>query len=422
MDPDYLFRIKEEIALIQVPCLLVGFQNNTISTFSISTHTFFHNTSSEDCSHLLKNQLFHLVSNGTLFKDNHFKQDFIHSQVKTSNEELPFDIIHQMINDKEDDTSIILFLLLYRRFMTPIQLLQQLINHFENDFMHQERIIHILTTWLTSYWSDFHHFSTRHLLQNFLDCLSDPFYETIEALIYREPPEEDPDSLWAFHEESVKSKSKTDSGYYEESFVNLPFPIRKSISTQAYKRVVSPSPVTTNKRYSTPDCCPKEFSVTQLIRIPVKTMAEQLSLLESELFCKIEPRDFLRHVWVHQRLRETPISASIQHFNHISEWIASMIISQMEIEQRAVVYEYCLKIAVELEQLNNFNSLMAVLAGVNSAAILRLKKTRQRVADFNQGLVDTVSRLEKLMSSERSFYNYRYVLKQKANTPGIPYL
>ncbi|KAG1443093.1 hypothetical protein G6F56_010801 [Rhizopus delemar] len=186
--------------------------------------------------------------------------------------------------------------------------------------------------------------------------------------------------------------------------------------------MVSP-PVITGKRYSTPDCCcPKEFSVTQLILIPVKTMAEQLSLLESELFCKIEPRDFLRHVWVHQRLRETPISASIQHFNHISEWIASMIVSQLEIEKRAIVYEYCLRIAVELEQLNNFNSLMAVLAGVNSAAILRLKKTRQRVADFNQGLVDTVSRLEKLMSSERSFYNYRYVLKQKVNTPGIPYL
>lgn len=55
----------------------------------------------------------------------------------------------------------------------------------------------------------------------------------------------------------------------------------------------------------------------------------------------------------------------------------------------------------ELEKLNNFNSLMAVMAGVNSAAILRLKETKQLVASKNKALVDQFSQLENLMSSER---------------------
>lgn len=55
----------------------------------------------------------------------------------------------------------------------------------------------------------------------------------------------------------------------------------------------------------------------------------------------------------------------------------------------------------ELEKLNNFNSLMAVMAGVNSAAILRLKETKQLVASKNKTLVDQFAQLENLMSSER---------------------
>jgi ribonuclease HIII len=55
----------------------------------------------------------------------------------------------------------------------------------------------------------------------------------------------------------------------------------------------------------------------------------------------------------------------------------------------------------ELEKLNNFNSLMAVMAGVNSAAILRLKETKQLVASKNKILVDQFAQLENLMSSER---------------------
>lgn len=93
----------------------------------------------------------------------------------------------------------------------------------------------------------------------------------------------------------------------------------------------------------------------------------------------------------------------------------------------------------ELEKLNNFNTLMAVLAGINNAAILRLKETKHLVFERNKRLVEKFSRLESLMSSERyciqpffslysnfycfrSFYNYRCALKERSKSFGIPYL
>jgi hypothetical protein len=44
---------------------------------------------------------------------------------------------------------------------------------------------------------------------------------------------------------------------------------------------------------------------------------------------------------------------------------------------------------------------MAVLAGINSAAVLRLKITRESVRQRNKKLVGQFTELESLMSSER---------------------
>ena len=62
---------------------------------------------------------------------------------------------------------------------------------------------------------------------------------------------------------------------------------------------------------------------------------------------------------------------------------------------------------------------MAVLAGLNSASVLRLKQTREVVSD--KKLFKQFKSLERLMSSDRSFSSYRLALKA-SEAPGIPYL
>lgn len=153
-----------------------------------------------------------------------------------------------------------------------------------------------------------------------------------------------------------------------------------------------------------------------LVSLSPTKLAEQLTWIDQELFRKIQPRDFLRHLWSHQKRKsrlstrrssssgrsfENPVLASIEHFNFVSGWIASLIVDQSYIEKRIHIFEFFLQMAVELRRLNNFNTLMAVLAGVNSAAVLRLKQTRLAVQSKNKKLYDQFLELETLMSSER---------------------
>lgn len=84
---------------------------------------------------------------------------------------------------------------------------------------------------------------------------------------------------------------------------------------------------------------------------PALKLAEQLTWIETEIFYKIQPRDFLRHQKnKHKQLQsgkeKNPVLASIEHFNFVSGWIASLVVNQAILEKRTIVFEYCLQIAV----------------------------------------------------------------------------
>ncbi|KAI8973848.1 ras guanine nucleotide exchange factor domain-containing protein [Pilobolus umbonatus] len=158
-------------------------------------------------------------------------------------------------------------------------------------------------------------------------------------------------------------------------------------------------------------------------------IADQLTWIESELFMRIKPREFIRNIWttgIDQHgsdpnigRNSNTVSASISHFNFISAWVVTMILAQTRLSKRVLVLQKFMSIAVELRNLNNYNSLMAVLAGINSASILRLKQTRHAIA--SKKIFKQFQSLERLMSTDKSFSSYRMALKA-SGAPGIPYL
>lgn len=71
-----------------------------------------------------------------------------------------------------------------------------------------------------------------------------------------------------------------------------------------------------------------------------------------------------------------------------------------------------------LKNLNNYHSLQAVMVGINGAACLRLKWTRERVPREAQ---ETLAELEALMTMTGSFRVYREHLAH-VSPPAVPYI
>ncbi|CAO3652165.1 unnamed protein product [Cunninghamella blakesleeana] len=181
-----------------------------------------------------------------------------------------------------------------------------------------------------------------------------------------------------------------------------------------------------------------------LLSISSQYLAEQLTWIESELFGKIKSREFIRMLWSYPNdqikkslmssiLKEddddevkdlsntctSALQASISHFNFISAWVISMIVLQPKLKKRVALLEKFMVIAVALRNQNNYNTLMAILAGINNTSVLRLKQTQQFIV--KKKIYKKFQSLEKLMSSHRSYCSYRLALKQ-SSSPCIPYL
>lgn len=63
----------------------------------------------------------------------------------------------------------------------------------------------------------------------------------------------------------------------------------------------------------------------------------------------------------------------ISRFNGISSWVTGVIIEPEDIKNRVKVFKKVVNIGKHLLELNSLNALMALIAGWNNSAILRLK-------------------------------------------------
>ena len=102
-----------------------------------------------------------------------------------------------------------------------------------------------------------------------------------------------------------------------------------------------------------------------------------------------------------------------------------MILVQVKAKWRARMLEKFITVASALRELENFDSLMGVLAGINRNPIHRLAETQELANLKLEGDKTKVSKrlrsLNKLMSNQKSFAAYRLALAN-SGTNMVPYL
>uniref|UniRef100_A0A673MEX8 CRK SH3-binding GNRP n=1 Tax=Sinocyclocheilus rhinocerous TaxID=307959 RepID=A0A673MEX8_9TELE len=106
-------------------------------------------------------------------------------------------------------------------------------------------------------------------------------------------------------------------------------------------------------------------------------IADQLTLLDAELFYKIEIPEVL--LWAKEQNEEKSpnLTQFTEHFNNMSYWVRSLIIQQEKAQDREKLLLKFIKIMKHLRKLNNFNSYLAILSALDSAPIRRLEWQKQ---------------------------------------------
>lgn len=142
-------------------------------------------------------------------------------------------------------------------------------------------------------------------------------------------------------------------------------------------------------------------------------VAEQLTLLDAELFYKIEIPEVL--LWAKEQNEEKSpnLTQFTEHFNNMSYWVRSIIMLQEKAQDRERLLLKFIKVMKHLRKLNNFNSYLAILSALDSAPIRRLEWQKQT----SEGLAEYCT----LIDSSSSFRAYRAALSE-VEPPCIPYL
>eukprot|EP01119_Soliformovum_irregulare_P016223 TRINITY_DN4671_c0_g1_i2.p1 TRINITY_DN4671_c0_g1~~TRINITY_DN4671_c0_g1_i2.p1 ORF type:complete len:599 (-),score=177.25 TRINITY_DN4671_c0_g1_i2:33-1829(-) len=154
--------------------------------------------------------------------------------------------------------------------------------------------------------------------------------------------------------------------------------------------------------------------------IDEEEIARQLTLLEFEIYAAIKHTELLGLAWSKPNLkhRAPNVLRMSDRSTKLSQWVATMVLKEEKIKKRVRLIQKLIKIAEYLFQNNNFSTTLAILAGLNTSPIHRLRFTW---AEVSRGSILVFHDLQDKLSSNRNFSQYRAILAA-ANPPCIPYL
>lgn len=100
-------------------------------------------------------------------------------------------------------------------------------------------------------------------------------------------------------------------------------------------------------------------------------IAEQMTLLDAELFQKIEIPEVLLFAKDQCEEKSPNLNKFTEHFNKMSYWARSKILRLQDAKEREKHVNKFIKIMKHLRKMNNYNSYLALLSALDSGPIRR---------------------------------------------------
>ncbi|KAJ3103476.1 hypothetical protein HDU97_010059 [Phlyctochytrium planicorne] len=168
-----------------------------------------------------------------------------------------------------------------------------------------------------------------------------------------------------------------------------------------------------------PPILPRNLKRIRFLDLDALEVARQLTILEAKEYNKLQPVEFLLKAWSD---KDNPVAVNVKTMilmsNQVAGWVAQSILSEKEVKKRANLIKHFISIADKCRSINNFNTLMSILAGLNSAPIHRLKRTWELLSQKAQA---TLESLRVTMNPTKNFSRYRETL-HNVNPPCVPFL
>ncbi|KAI1340578.1 ras guanine nucleotide exchange factor domain-containing protein [Xylariaceae sp. FL0016] len=305
-------------------------------------------------------------------------------------------------HDKLDSNFNNTFLLTYRSFTTAQELFKLLVNRFSiqppeglnnSDYdMWRERkqkpvrfrVVNILKSWFDNFWMEESSDESKQLIRDVYAFARDTVKST-------ETPGAGP--LITVLDQRLKGQETTSKRFIPTFANNVPAPIM-----------------------------PKNMKKLKFLDIDVTEFARQLTIIESKLYGKIKATECLNKTWQKKIAEGEPepapnVKSLILHSNQMTNWVAEMILAQMDVKKRVVVIKHFVSVADKCRGLNNFSTLTSIISALGTAPIARLKRTWDQVPARTQNTLETMRRL---MASTKNFAEYREAL-HGSNPPCIPF-
>jgi len=157
-----------------------------------------------------------------------------------------------------------------------------------------------------------------------------------------------------------------------------------------------------------------------ILEWPSAEIARQITLIEYNMFKSIRPKECLNQSWNKDQREQKAynIFQMINWFNRVSKWVASRILSEPNAKERKTIMTKMIQIAEECRKLNNFNAVFEVISGLQNSAVHRMKKTWDALKSESRRDHDE---LLSLISGDNNFRAIRHAILY-VKPPCIPYI
>jgi len=153
------------------------------------------------------------------------------------------------------------------------------------------------------------------------------------------------------------------------------------------------------------------------LEIEMNELARVMTLLDHQAFCKIDPLEFVYHIYKIKGKDTSNLNNFVNRFNRVNYWVITEVCSQKNLQKRVKIISKFIKLSVCFKLMNNYNALFAVLSGLSNVAVSRMQNTWRKIP---ARLFQEFESLTKLMDPSRNMKIYRtHVLN--ATPPLVPF-